>query len=336
MCYYLARQFTDRRGALLVMLLAAVNPFLIYYSRDIKMYAPFYLFVVLNMAYFFRWQSTHRHITYFPLFVLSGLAMVSLHTMGLFILALQLLFLLTRRGLRPLDGPLWLLGAGISSLFWIYWFTVYLVPGRAMNRIAGPTNSGMAWQTKYTDMNWHTIASLPTAHLLGYLWPVNPPDTRITDWFSLGDDFKDHLATRSNGLIATWEWYAAVGLFAVLLLGLLPWRAIGRQGQPAMPVLPKDTITRGRWWWVALWIIIPTAALALTWIPHNSPWHARIWGRQAIPNPSGNPSYLGIIVPAWLLWLGTHPSAASPRFPCACWSPPPSSPPASPPASPTT
>ena len=70
--YFLARQFTDRKGSLLVMLLAAVNPFLIYYSRDIKMYAALYFFATLNMALFFHWQTTHRHLLWFPLFLLSG------------------------------------------------------------------------------------------------------------------------------------------------------------------------------------------------------------------------------------------------------------------------
>ena len=35
--YFLARQFTGRRTALLIMLLVAVNPFFVYYSRDLKM-----------------------------------------------------------------------------------------------------------------------------------------------------------------------------------------------------------------------------------------------------------------------------------------------------------
>lgn len=50
--YFLARQFMSRRTALFVMLLVAVNPFLIYYSRDLKMYSALYLMVTLNMAFF--------------------------------------------------------------------------------------------------------------------------------------------------------------------------------------------------------------------------------------------------------------------------------------------
>ena len=51
-----------------------------------------------------------------------------------------------------------------------------------------------------------------------------------------------------------------------------------------------------------LWIVLPSAALALTWIPPDSPWFARVW-HGLNPKPLWEPRYLGIIVPAWLLWL---------------------------------
>ena len=49
--------------------------------------------------------------------------------------------------------------------------------------------------------------------------------------------------------------------------------------------------------------MIPTTVLALTWIPETSPWHEWVW-RSFEPLQVWEPRYLGMIVPAWLLWMG--------------------------------
>jgi hypothetical protein len=155
---------------------------------------------------------------------------------------------------------------------------------------------GLDWVPNYTDMSWQTIASLPSSHILGYLYPVYPPDQRILNWFGLGYDFTQHLDTRGLPQLAQAELWVALAVGAIMLLGLIPWRGIRRSAE-------RDaSVTRGRWWWVLLWIVIPTVCLALTWIPDTSPWHHRIWG-SLNPTRIWEPRYLGIIVPAWLLWL---------------------------------
>ncbi|MGN6371165.1 MAG: glycosyltransferase family 39 protein [Phycisphaerae bacterium] len=293
--YFLGRQFTDRRGSLLVALLAAVNPFLIYYARDIKMYAPLWCLVVWNMAIFFRWQTTHRHWLWFPLFVLTGVVMTSMQSLAWIVVALQLLFLLTRPRLKGFDGPLWVIAVGAMSALPLYW---YLHRTTWVDRVVDSGNSsGLDWITRYTDMSWKTIASLPTVHLLGYLWPTYPPDFRIKDWFELGGaDFDRHLATRSWPWLVQWEFAAMAVVAAIMILGLFPWRGIRRSPERAA------SVTQNRWWWVALWLILPQIAFALTWIPDNSPWHHLVWGKID-PRPFWEPRYLGVLVPAWLLWL---------------------------------
>ena len=264
--YFLARQFTDRRGALLVMLLAAVNPFLIYYARDIKMYAGLWLLVTLNMGLFFRWQTTRRHLLWFPLFVLSGVAMTATHSMAWAIVGLQLIFVLTRPRPKAWDAPLWVAGVGAMALLPVYWYFEYVQPKRWAGRLASDVDKGMFWIGDYTDMSWQTLAGLPTSHILGYLWPVYPPNERIDHWFLLGGaDFTNHLAQRSWAWMARGELWAAVAVLAILLLGLIPWR--GRGGGIRRGAEREGSVTRGRWWWVALWIALPTAALAATWIP---------------------------------------------------------------------
>jgi 4-amino-4-deoxy-L-arabinose transferase-like glycosyltransferase len=308
--YFLGRQFFERRGAMLVALLAAVNPFLIYYSRDIKMYAALVLFVTLNMGVFFRWQTTHRHWLWLPLYVLTGAAMLATQAVGWFIVVLQLIFLLTRPRPRWLDGPMWLAGVALISLLPWYWYTEYVQPAKWMNRVSGAVPAGTNWYPDYTNMSWKTLAGLPTSHLLGYLWPVYPPDEKITQWFVLGADFKEHLATRSSPELAQWELYAAWGLFAILILGLVPWRGWRWWGGGGKSPERLASVTRGRWWWVAIWILLPTALLALTWIPKDSPWFAKVWQGFDV-KPIWEPRYLAFIVPAWILWLG----ASIGRFP---------------------
>jgi hypothetical protein len=293
--YFLARQFTDRKGALLVMLLGAVNPFLVYYSRDIKMYPAMWCFLVWHVALFFKWQTTHRHVLWFPLWVLTGAAMTAMHSMSFFIVGLELVFLLTRPRLRPLDGPLWLTGAGVMSLLPIYWYL------HRTNWIEQAVDQGslrgLDWITLYTDMSWRTVASLPCSHVLGYLYPVYPPDGRIISWFGLGYDFNKQLGTRSLPWLASAELWVAAVVGAIMVLGLVPWRGMRRSAER------EASVTRGRWWWVLIWIVVPSVCLALTWIPESSPWHGRIWG-SLHPSRIWEPRYLGIIVPAWLLWLG--------------------------------
>jgi 4-amino-4-deoxy-L-arabinose transferase-like glycosyltransferase len=323
--YFLSRQFTDRKGALLVMLLTAVNPYLIYYSRDIKMYPAMWFFVVLNVALFFKWQTTHKHLLWFPLFVLTGFLMTAMQSMAWFIVGLEFLFLLTRPRLRPLDGPLWLFGVGVMALLPAYWYTHRT---EWFDRVVDQgSDGGLAWIPHFTDMSWKTLAGLPTAHLLGYAWPVYlndlriervnhwmyalfhpfntayPPDAdkadwlRVKDWFDLGGlDFDKHLATRSWQWMADAQLYVALAFFAILLLGLIPWRGIRRSPERL------HSVTQRRWWWVAAWILIPTTVLALTWIPETSPWHEWIW-RSFDPPQIWEPRYLGMIVPAWILWL---------------------------------
>jgi 4-amino-4-deoxy-L-arabinose transferase-like glycosyltransferase len=311
--YFLARQFMDRKGSLLVTLLAAVNPFLIYYARDIKMYAVLMFLVTLNMALFFEWQTSRKHWLWFPLFALSGVAMTAMHALAFFIPGLQLVYLLTRPRPKGFDAPLWALAVGLAVVIPCFWYYSYTQPeynrpaviaaqpdqpAQWEYRLDNEQNAGMAWITEYTDMSRRTVVSLPMAHILGYLWPVYPPDPRLNEWFLLGGrDFRDHLATRSWPWMVQVQIWGAIGVFTIMVVGLFPWRGIRRSSE-------RDaSATRGRWWWVLLWIAIPIIGLALTWIPHYSVWYARVWGSHN-PKPLWEPRYLCMIVPAWLLWLG--------------------------------
>lgn len=283
--YFLARQFTWRWQSLLVMLLVAVNPFLIYYSRDLKMYGAFYLLTTLNVALFFKWQRTDRRWLWYPLWVCTGVAMLLTDTLGWFLVGIELVWLVFKPRHRPWDVPLWCCGAGAMGALpaWWYFYQTHWLIQHARNVVP--------WVQSYNAINWRTIVGLPCVHLLGFLWPVYPPTRRMIRWFSLPPHFSRNLAGQTLPWLAQTEFWIAIGVGLVLLLGLIPrWGTAKRMPENQRPV--------GRWWHLALWIGLPMAIFALGSLPARSPWslypHHVIWQQR----------YLGFIAVAWVLWLG--------------------------------
>lgn len=283
--YFLGRQFMGRKGALLVTLLASVNPFLVFYSRDIKMYSATYFFAALHMALFLKWQVTGRHRTWFPATVAAGAAMITLHASGWFLLAVELLWLVCGGKLRSRETVLWTCGVGVMAIIPAWWFA--LRTGGAM--------SGLDWIPQYTDLSARTLASLPMVHILGYLWPVYPPDRSLVNWLGLGNGIVDHLVTRSLPWLATAELWTAAAVGAILVVGLASWRGQRQE-------LAEGSTAAGCLWRLGLWIALPVAALSLTWIDQEGVWQCRLIGHRFLV-PLWEPRYLGIIVPAWLLCL---------------------------------
>jgi hypothetical protein len=279
------------------MLLTAVNPFLIYYSRDIKMYALLAFFSAISTALFLKWQTTRGHLTWFPLYVIAAFCLCSVHAMAMAVVGLHALMLLTRPRPRPLDGPLWVIAAAFACWFYYYWYAVMVGLDRAKAHIEG---GGLSWITRYTDMTSDVLLGVPTVHVMGYLWPKYPPDQRIQSWFELGPDFNAHLTTRSIPSMVSWQLFAAYALFAVLIVGLIPWERLWRK--PAASVERQNSTTRGRLWWVIVWALVPPLLLAATWLPDDSPWKAVLLGHGH--QPLWEPRYLIEVVPAWILWLG--------------------------------
>jgi 4-amino-4-deoxy-L-arabinose transferase-like glycosyltransferase len=259
--YFLAQAFTDRRGALLVALLTAFSPYYIYYSRDLKMYMGMWLMLVLHLGLFFKWQETRRHWLYWPLWMLTGAIMVAFHSVAWMMVPIELLWLLTQRRIKSLDAPLFMLAIGLMALLpaWWYanqshWVTHYEETGSL---------DGLQWIPEYTEMNWTTIANLPFVHLLGFMIPHYPPDAMTIGWFKLGEDYNNHLATRTIPSLATAEFWCIIVVAALAIVGMFPWR--GRH----VPAETDSRITRGRWWWVVLWIVLPVMALGIGSLPEG-------------------------------------------------------------------
>ncbi len=283
--YFLARQFTSSWRSMLIMLLVAVNPFLIYYSRDLKMYCAFYMLTTLNVALYFQWQNSNRQWLWYPLWACTGAAMLLADTLGWFMVAIELLWLIFKRRHRPWDIPLWCLGVGAMGVVptWWYLYQTHWLINHARNAVP--------WVQSYNEINWRTIVGLPCVHLLGFLWPVYPPTHSMAHWFSLPPHFSQNLAGQTIPWLAKAEFWIAIGMGLVMMWGLLPQRH-RRQGTP------MDHPPVGRWWHLALWIGLPMTIFALGSLPAHSYWsiypHHVIWHQR----------YLGFIAIAWVLWLG--------------------------------
>lgn len=402
--YFLARQFTDRKGALLVALLAAVNPYWIYYSRDIKMYMTCWCFLAWHLGFLFAWMSSRsklRSFCYWMLMALTGAIAIALHSNLFPILIIELIWLLTRPRLKALDAPLWLAAVAVMLILPIWWYTTssqWLVGALEGGR------TGSEWNKKAFLMEWPTIWGLGSVQLLGFFWPKALPNAQLHDWHILGDAFDKHLATRTLPWLVEWQRWIIYITGGILSLGLVPWRNFGhaRKLPPDLrnwliilvgglsgfctgliiwvvrfsgssevllshqlidklhqlpwsgmllptwygllgalggmllvlvlcllpwrstetPLELQQKATSGRWWWIAIWIVLPVAAYASTWLPHkiiwlpgnirthqDSPWYTLFWGWLYKSNPNGidefwEPRYLGLIVPALVLWLG--------------------------------
>jgi 4-amino-4-deoxy-L-arabinose transferase-like glycosyltransferase len=86
--YFLARQMFGARVSLLAATLACFSAYLLIYSRDAKMYMPFWLFVTLYIACLLWWLRT-RTWTSWLCWVGAGATMLGYHALGYFVLVVS-------------------------------------------------------------------------------------------------------------------------------------------------------------------------------------------------------------------------------------------------------
>jgi len=102
--YWLAAQLIGRRAALLTALLTATSAFLLNYSRDAKMYSPFWLFATVNVAALLWWLRVRTPLSW-CLWIASGTAMVGFDALGWITIAIELLIVLSGRKANWLSLP---------------------------------------------------------------------------------------------------------------------------------------------------------------------------------------------------------------------------------------
>lgn len=92
--YFLARQFFNRKIALMTALATASSAYMMVYSHDAKMYMLLWLGVALSVGALFSWMRTGIRLAFWG-WVAASLLMCGTHALGLIILGLEFLIFLT-------------------------------------------------------------------------------------------------------------------------------------------------------------------------------------------------------------------------------------------------
>ena len=114
----LGRSRSARSIAMLTALLTAGNAYLLNYSRDAKMYSPFWMFATVNVAALLWWLRHRRGVPYWC-WLASGTAMLAFDTLGVIILVIELLIVLTAARAHWRSIPRLIVAFISSSLIWI-------------------------------------------------------------------------------------------------------------------------------------------------------------------------------------------------------------------------
>lgn len=265
--YLLARQLMGRPASWLASLLAATSAYLLYYSRDAKMYAPLWLFVTLSTACFLAWAgSSHtgdptRRLSrrlWFWGWVGASMAAVGIHAPALLITAVQPLMLpaMTARASTPLRAKLLPLTLGLALIvagpavhygYFNRWHEQIRQFGWGASML-----QWVEWYNRGRDLP-QLVRFTATAYAVGWEWPDRPQERDLVDpqW------------------MRRFEWLC-IALGVGLLLGVLPWRRLGRwcrigrgRAPPAGESSPPgdqrhpDSISWPGVWVVAVWAIVP-------------------------------------------------------------------------------
>jgi 4-amino-4-deoxy-L-arabinose transferase-like glycosyltransferase len=273
--YFLARQLTCRTTSLLAAGFTACSAFMLYYSRDAKMYMDAWLFVTLSAASLLWWFRSSRS-TAWLCWIASGCAACGLHFSSAIPLAISSLLLFTQRRLRWQQTVLWLLGAGLILAGPVGYYEKF---NRWEDRVDqdGWRDSGLQWigAYNYGRTGPELFRYLGTTMLMGWEWPKDA-------------DLKPAAAQQSFNAINpipperfNWPARGAELLLVIFIACCLPWPrrwrnkihkvqtpvpryseepdssplnpALRITSEPASPEEPQWRIAL----WLSLWIALP-------------------------------------------------------------------------------
>jgi len=162
----LATRLFNRQIALTAGLLVAVNPFLIWYSQEARMYAPAVLFATLTVWSFLR---VNESTIYFLLLIFFAIAALYSHLYTAFLLPAMGVWLIIS---YPRQWKLWLMFGGCALLItlayapilWATWqFSSEATPGDPFNGF---------WQRLWALLQAFTIWKAPLSDTLKLLIPT--------------------------------------------------------------------------------------------------------------------------------------------------------------------
>ena len=290
---YLAARFfaplSTPRRALLVAMFIAINPYSIYYSRDLKMYGLLWTLLTLHVGLLLAFHS-RRSAWLYSLATLSLTLAAFTQGVAWLIAPLGITIALTRPRARWFDLPLQLLMfaiAGVAPLLWMQFGTHFY-----QDFVVRPDTGGLNWIAVNWSINAVTLCNTPAVYLVGSCiaqWPVPPETTR---YFLLGADFS------FSGPIAIACGVALTLFLLPLLTGLLPERMLPRQRRLANPDQRMVSLASyGRRWWLYVWAIVPLALVALVSLPRENP--LSLWPHYMVYQHR----YVAAAFPAFVMWF---------------------------------
>ncbi len=170
--YFLARQMLPKSTSLLAAGFTACSAFMLFYSRDAKMYPDVWLCITINVACMLWWFRTANSIAYLS-WIAAGCAMVGLHASALAIPVISTLMFFTQRRLTWQNSLLFVLGFLVIASGPLVYATKF---NHWTERVEeqGWQDSGIGWVNGFFNGNRtgpdHALYTT-SAFLTGYEWP---------------------------------------------------------------------------------------------------------------------------------------------------------------------
>ncbi len=227
--YALTARLIDRKTALRVAAFTAVSAFLFEFSRDAKLYMPFWLFIAVHFACLLKWMDDDRRRSWLA-WVSSGMVLLLIHAPGLIIVAMEPAALaLSERPARQ-RWVAFLVGLALLLTPMAAYFIAFNQFGKKIHD-TGWEASGLGW-----------IGSAIAGHS-GAALSLNVQCALLTGWSWI-----------HPGVIPRPIFGGGLCIFAAMLLGsaigVVPWRSNSEAIQP-----PQRT--RRAALLIAIWIALP-------------------------------------------------------------------------------
>jgi hypothetical protein len=256
--YFLARQLVNRSTSLVAAAFTACSAFMLFYSRDAKMYMDAWLFVTLNAACLLWWFRSGKVIPWLC-WIATGCAACGIHFSSAIPLAVSSLLLFTQRRLRWQKTILWLVGVVVILSGPVGYYEKF---NRWEDRVNedGWRDSGLQWigAYNYGRTGPELFRYLGTTMMTGWEWP------------------KDADLPQISPAKVAWPARGAKLLLAIFIASCLPWPsrwkyqtpglrfpkqpdrlahnpAPGCTSEPASELEPQWRVAL----WLSLWIALP-------------------------------------------------------------------------------
>ncbi|HSV15683.1 MAG TPA: glycosyltransferase family 39 protein [Tepidisphaeraceae bacterium] len=277
--YFLARQMLPKSTSLVAAAFTACSAFLIFYSRDAKMYMDTWLFAVLSVGALLWWLRSRR-ATAWLCWVAAGCTAVGIHASSMPVIALSPLFLLTHRSLRWRQGLLMIAGLAVIFAGPLVYYTKF---NRFIDNVEedGWSRTGIQWVGIVNEgmTGPQLVRNGATALGMGWAWPKDAAQELSSKprWGWPRTNLVGPIAPA----MLKWPKLAAELLISVLIAAVLPWP---RRERPRDHLHPLE-----RGWrvllWLSLWILLPGYIFYCHSVPRfTSPL---TWPMEVLPRTTG-------------------------------------------------